>query len=88
MTLNGMKDIVNKPVHLFFQTGYLTIKGYDNEYNEYRLGFPNDEVKNGFLNFIYSYYVPVNPADDSTTTSTPGFIAKFVQFNTTKMGKM
>ena len=67
--LNGMQDIVNKPVSLFFQTGYLTIKGYDSEYNEYRLGFPNDEVKNGFLNFIYSYYVPVNPADDSTTTS-------------------
>ena len=68
-TLNGMQDIVNKPVPLFFQTGYLTIKGYDSEYNEYQLGFPNDEVKNGFLNFIYSYYVPVNPADDSTTTS-------------------
>ena len=47
MTLNGMQDIVNKPVPLFFHTGYLTIKGYDNEYNEYRLGFPNDEVKNG-----------------------------------------
>ena len=67
--LNGMQDIANKPVSLFFQTGYLTIKGYDSEYNEYRLGFPNDEVKNGFLNFIYTYYVPVNPADDSTTTS-------------------
>ncbi len=68
-TLNGMQDIVNKPIPLFFQTGYLTIKEYDSEYNEYRLGFPNDEVKNGFLNFIYSYYVPVNPAEDSTTTS-------------------
>ena len=67
--LNGMQDIVNKPVPLFFQTGYLTIKDYDKEYNEYRLGFPNDEVKNGFLNFIYSYYVPVNPAEDSTKTS-------------------
>ena len=68
-TLNGMQDIMNKPVPLFFQTGYLTIKDYDSEYNEYRLGFPNEEVKNGFLNFIYAYYVPVNPADDSTTTS-------------------
>ena len=67
--LNGMQDIATKPVSLFFQTGYLTIKDYDREYNEYRLGFPNDEVKNGFLNFIYAYYVPVNPADDSTTTS-------------------
>ena len=67
--LNGMQDIVNKPVPLFFQTGYLTIKDYDKEYNEYRLGFPNDEVKNGFLNFIYSDYVPVNPAEDSTKVS-------------------
>ncbi|MGN0190623.1 MAG: AAA family ATPase [Candidatus Cryptobacteroides sp.] len=67
--LNGMQDIANKPVSLFFQTGYLTIKDYDSEYNEYRLGFPNDEVKNGFLDFIYSYYVPVDPSDDSSKTS-------------------
>ena len=67
--LSGMQDIVNKPVPSFFQTGYLTIKEYDKEYKEYRLGFPNEEVKNGFLNFIYSYYVPVNPASDSTKTS-------------------
>ena len=67
--LNGMQDIVNRPVPLFFQTGYLTIKDYDQEFREYTLGFPNDEVKNGFLNFIYSYYVPVNPAEGNTTTS-------------------
>lgn len=67
--LNGMQDIVNRPIPLFFQTGYLTIKGYDKEYKEYRLGFPNDEVKNGFLDFIYAYYVPVNPAEGNTTTS-------------------
>ena len=53
--LNGMQDIVNRPVPLFFQTGYLTIKDYDPEFNEYTLGFPNVEVKNGFLMFIYSY---------------------------------
>ena len=65
--LNGMQDIINRPVPLFFQTGYLTIKGYDKEFQEYTLGFPNDEVKNGFLRFIYSYYVPVNPAEGTTT---------------------
>lgn len=68
--LGGMQDIVNRPVPLFFQTGYLTIKDYDQEFREYTLGFPNDEVKNGFLKFIYSYYVPVNPAEGNTTTST------------------
>lgn len=67
--LNGMQDIVNRPVPLFFQTGYLTIKDYDREFQEYTLGFPNKEVKNGFLKFIYSYYVPVNPAEGNTTTS-------------------
>ena len=68
-TMDGMNDFVNRPVPLFFQTGYLTIKDYDKEYREYRLGFPNDEVKNGFLDFIYSYYVPVNPAEGNTTTA-------------------
>jgi hypothetical protein len=67
--LNGMQDIISRPVPLFFQTGYLTIKDYDKEFQEYTLGFPNDEVKNGFLRFIYSYYVPVNPAEGNTTTS-------------------
>ena len=67
--LSGMQDIGNRPIPLFYQTGYLTIKDYDREYREYTLGFPNDEVKNGFLKFIYSYYVPVNPAEGNTTTS-------------------
>ncbi|MGM9740752.1 MAG: AAA family ATPase, partial [Candidatus Cryptobacteroides sp.] len=67
--LNGMQDIFNRPVPLFFQTGYLTIKHYDKEFQEYTLGFPNKEVKKGFLKFIYSYYVPVNPAEGNTTTS-------------------
>ena len=67
--LNGMQDIINRPVPLFFQTGYLTIKDYDKEFQEYTLGFPNKEVKTGFLRFIYSYYVPVNPAEGNTTTS-------------------
>ena len=67
--LNGMQDIVNRPVPLFYQTGYLTIKHYDKEIQEYTLGFPNKEVKNGFLKFIFSYYVPVNPAEGNTTTS-------------------
>ena len=29
---------------LFFQTGYLTIKEYDNAFNVYRLGYPNEEI--------------------------------------------
>ncbi len=37
------------PVPLFYQTGYLTISGYDEEFQSCRLNYPNDEVKYGFL---------------------------------------
>lgn len=48
---------MNEPIALFYQTGYLTIKGYNKEFNSYRLGFPNMEVERSFLNFLLSRYV-------------------------------
>jgi hypothetical protein len=36
-------------VPLLYQSGYLTIKDYDKELDEYTLGFPNREVEYGFL---------------------------------------
>jgi hypothetical protein len=45
-------------VPLLFQTGYLTIKGYDDEFMTYRLGYPNFEVENSFQYALlrsYSY---------------------------------
>jgi Holliday junction resolvase-like predicted endonuclease len=41
-----------------YQSGYLTIKGYDKKFNEFTLGFPNEEVKYGFLNELLPAYVP------------------------------
>nr|MBL0700619.1 AAA family ATPase [Desulfobacterales bacterium] len=46
------------PVPLLFQTGYLTIKGYDNDFMTYSLGYPNFEVENSFQYALlrsYSY---------------------------------
>ena len=40
------------PVPLFYQTGYLTIKGYDEKYRSCRLDYPNDEVRYGFLDSL------------------------------------
>lgn len=37
------------PIPLFYQSGYLTIKGYDEEFELYSLNFPNAEVRYGFL---------------------------------------
>lgn len=45
---NYMAD-ENDLVPLYYQSGYLTIKGYDDVFNTYKLAFPNDEVKYGFL---------------------------------------
>ncbi len=39
-------------IPLFYQSGYLTISGYDQRFREYTLTFPNDEVKYGFLQFL------------------------------------
>ena len=37
---------------LLFQTGYLTIKSYDEEYDVYSLGYPNREVKDSMLQHL------------------------------------
>jgi len=42
-------------VPLLYQTGYLTIKAFEN--NLYTLGFPNEEVKYGFLNELLPAFV-------------------------------
>ena len=56
-SISSLQDIAQRPIPLMHQTGYLTIKGYDKEFKEYTLGFPNDEVKNCFLKSIYPYFV-------------------------------
>lgn len=39
-------------IPLLFQTGYLTIKGYDPEWQQYSLGFPNKEVADSFSELV------------------------------------
>ncbi len=46
------------PVPAFYQSGYLTIKGYDPFLKSYTLDYPNEEVKEGFLNFLMREYIP------------------------------
>lgn len=46
--LSDITDIGHDFVPLLFQSGYLTIKGYDAETQEYILGFPNREVSKAF----------------------------------------
>ena len=41
---------------LLYQTGYLTIKGYSTEDESYTLGYPNREVREGFLKGLLNSY--------------------------------
>ncbi|MBQ8161847.1 MAG: AAA family ATPase [Clostridia bacterium] len=45
------------PVPLLYQTGYLTIAGFDRDGREYTLAFPNEEVKYGFVECLIPEYV-------------------------------
>lgn len=49
-----------EPIPVIFQSGYLTIKGYDKEFGLYRLGFPNREVEEGFIRFLVPFYTRFN----------------------------
>ncbi|MDE6028520.1 MAG: AAA family ATPase, partial [Muribaculaceae bacterium] len=53
------------PVPLLFQTGYLTIRNYDDETGRYELGFPNYEVEHGFNHHLLRAYLPQAEEPDS-----------------------
>ena len=63
----------NNPIPLIYQSGYLTIKDYDERFHLYTLRFPNDEVKYGFLDFITPFYTSVGDEDNGF------YIDKFVR---------
>ena len=44
------------PLAMLYQSGYLTIKDYDKRRKVYRLDFPNDEVRKGFVSLIGNSY--------------------------------
>ncbi len=63
--LGSLDAIDTNPTPLLYQSGYLTIKGYDPEFGTYRLGFPNQEVERGFSRFLFRYYTPSSQGQDS-----------------------
>lgn len=64
-SLSGIDTLEENPVPILYQSGYLTIKGYDREFQSYILGFPNNEVEEGFTKFLLPRYATIpsgNPA--------------------------
>ena len=58
------------PVPLFYQSGYLTIKEWNREYEEYTLRYPNDEVKYAFIESLAPtlYNVPASAPELSISS--------------------
>lgn len=62
-TLIGLDLKNTHPLALLYQTGYLTIKHYDQKSKVYTLGVPNDEVKEGLFDVLLPYYVHTRHED-------------------------
>lgn len=70
-----LRSIDNKdrnPIPIIFQSGYLTIKSYNERFKTYQLGYPNEEVESAFVNFLLPHYFSSSEANSSS------FIASFI----------
>ncbi len=56
--LNSVDSMTQNPIPVIYQSGYLTIKGYDKEFGLYSLGFPNEEVERAFVKSLMPFYAP------------------------------
>lgn len=56
IVMSSMDSTSTNLIPVIYQSGYLTIKGYDERFKKYQLGFPNKEVEEGFLNLLLPLY--------------------------------
>ena len=61
--LDSIQISVDNPIAVLYQSGYLTIKGYDKELQLYSLDFPNKEVEEGFIRFLMPMYTAISELD-------------------------
>jgi hypothetical protein len=55
------------PIPVLYQAGYLTIKSYDKEYDNYVLGVPNTEVRIGLMKNLIPIYSSLSAKDAANT---------------------
>ncbi|MGP1577669.1 MAG: ATP-binding protein [Treponema sp.] len=71
--LETYRAVTENALPILFQSGYLTIKAYISDVRLYRLGFPNDEVRYGFLENLLPAYSSL-PAGQ-----TGSYVVRFLQ---------
>lgn len=70
--INSVDSLSTNPIPVIYQSGYLTIKGYDERFKQYILGFPNKEVEEGFIKFMLPLYA-------SAGNRSPFVVSEFVK---------
>lgn len=58
--LDSIDASSTNPIPVIYQSGYLTIKGYNPRFKTYLLGFPNKEVEEGFMEYLVPFYTNVD----------------------------
>ncbi len=63
-------------IPLFYQSGYMTIKDYEEESDLYKLALPNNEVKAGLYGSLLPHYLKCHSADGNTTIARMSVLMK------------
>ena len=71
-SINRPTEAMTTMIPLLYQTGYLTIKGYDRESEIYKLAIPNQEVRIGYADGLLPVYAGLEGEDVQA-----GFALKF-----------
>ena len=87
------KADVEQPLPMIYQSGYLTIKDCMIEDNTYQLDFPNEEVRNGFIDTVASRYFanstqPTSWVMDVTDSLRKGDTARFEKLMTSLLSSV
>ena len=87
------KADVEQPLPMIYQSGYLTIKDCMIEDNTYLLDFPNEEVRNGFIDTVASRYFanstqPTSWVIDVTDSLRKGDTARFEKLMTSLLSSI
>ncbi|MCD8385819.1 MAG: ATP-binding protein [Bacteroidales bacterium] len=57
--LTSIESMHSNPIPVIYQSGYLSIKRYEEKSETYILDFPNEEVERGFLRYLLPRYTDI-----------------------------
>ena len=69
-------ETMNTIIPLLYQSGYMTIKGYDKQTRLYLLAVPNQEIRVGLYGSLLPYYLADKTAKGNTTVAKMSVLVK------------